>query len=309
MTGGGIANLSAASIRILMSKDSALRPLRIHYSEAFCLPNGPETVTKSRLVAQAVRRHLPSVEIVAPAPATKQELLAVHDEAYLDRVFGADGGETALGDWSEPLLASILATTGGVRDAVTEALRSGRSGSLSSGLHHAGRSYGTGYCTLNGLALAALHALRSVPSVGILDLDAHCGGGTADILADDPRVRLVDVSVSSFDRWTPSDKARHHLRLVKDPEEYLEAVDEALGRLEGVSFLIYNAGMDAHGAAGGLEGVDTPIIRERERRVVAWAESRRVPVIFALAGGYRWDGLTLEQVADLHLETVRAFAA
>ena len=61
--------------------------------------------------------------------------------------------------------------------------------------------------------------------------------------------------------------------------------------------------------AGGLEGVDTPIIRERERRVVAWAESRRVPIIFALAGGYRWDGLTLEQVADLHLETVRAFAA
>ena len=98
MTGGDIANLSAVSIRILMSKDSALRPLRIHYSEAFCLPNGPETVTKSRLVAQAVRRHLPSVEIVAPAPATKQELLAVHDEAYLDRVFGADGGETALGD-------------------------------------------------------------------------------------------------------------------------------------------------------------------------------------------------------------------
>jgi len=292
-----------------MKSSSAPRPLRIHYSEAFCLPSGPETVTKSRLVAQAVRRHLPSVEIVAPAPATKEELLAVHEASYLEKVFGADGGSTALGEWSEPLLASILATTGGVRDAVDEALRSGRSGSLSSGLHHAGRSYGTGYCTLNGLALAVVRALERVPSVGVLDLDAHCGGGTADILAQDPRVRLVDVSVSSFDQWTPSDPRRHHLRIVKRPDQYLEAVDEALGRLEGVSFLIYNAGMDAHGEAGGLEGVDTAIIRERERRVVAWAESRHVPVIFALAGGYRWAGLTLEQVADLHLETVKAFAA
>ena len=309
MTGVSVAIAAALSIRILMSKDSAPRPLRIHYSEAFCLPDGPETVTKSRLVAEAVRRHLPAVEIVAPVPATKQELLAVHDEPYLDGVFGADGGSTAVGEWSEPLLASILATTGGVRDAVEEALRSGRSGSLSSGLHHAGRSYGAGYCTLNGLALAVVRALERVPSVGVLDLDAHCGGGTADILADDPRVRLVDVSVSSFDRWTPSDPRRHHLRIVKRPDQYLEAVDEALARLEGTAFLVYNAGMDAHGDAGGLEGIDTAIIRERERRVVAWADSRRVPIIFALAGGYRWDGLTLEQVADLHLETVRAFAA
>ena len=31
--------------------------------------------------------------------------------------------------------------------------------------------------------------------------------------------------------------------------------------------------------------------------------------LFALAGGYKWGGLTLQQVAELHLETVKAFAA
>ncbi len=285
------------------------RRLRIHYSEAFCIPSGPETVTKSRLVAEAVRRELPGVEIVAPRPATREELLAVHDSAYLDRVFGAKGGTTAVGAWSPPLLASILATTGGVRDAVAEALRSGRSGSLSSGLHHAGRAYGAGLCTLNGLALAAVRALESVPSVGVLDLDAHFGGGTADILSADERVRLADVSVVAFDEWRPADPRRHHLRLVDDPSADLDAVDRALAHLEGVRFLIYNAGMDAHGRAGGLQGLGTEVIRERERRVVAWADARQVPVIFALAGGYKWGGLTLEQVAELHLETVRAFAA
>ena len=36
---------------------------------------------------------------------------------------------------------------------------------------------------------------------------------------------------------------------------------------------------------------------------------RGIPIAFALAGGYRWGGLTLAQVAALHLETVRACAA
>ena len=49
--------------------------------------------------------------------------------------------------------------------------------------------------------------------------------------------------------------------------------------------------------------------RTREKRVVEWARARKIPHIFALAGGYKWGGLTLQQVAELHLETVKAFAA
>jgi hypothetical protein len=51
------------------------------------------------------------------------------------------------------------------------------------------------------------------------------------------------------------------------------------------------------------------MILKREKRVVQWARARKIPHIFALAGGYKWDGLTLQQVAELHLETVKAFAA
>ena len=283
--------------------------LRIHYSPEYCVKGGPETVSKACLVAGAVARELPDVKLVAPRPAERDELSRIHSAGYLDRVFGAKGGYNAVGTWSQPLLDSVLATTGGVRDSVDVALKTGRSGSLSSGLHHAGRSYGAGFCTLNGLALGALRALETVAEVGILDLDAHFGGGTADILSKDKRVRLSDVSVVDFDSWDVKDARRHHQELVSEHSRYLDAVDEALARLKGVGFLIYNAGMDAHGRAGGLHGVDTEIIRERERRVVAWAGREGVPVTFALAGGYKWGGLTLQQVADLHVETVRAFAA
>ena len=37
------------------------------------------------------------------------------------------------------------------------------------------------------------------------------------------------------------------------------------------------------------------------------ARGQNVPIVFALAGGYTWSGLTLKEVAELHLETVRAF--
>ena len=62
-------------------------------------------------------------------------------------------------------------------------------------------------------------------------------------------------------------------------------------------------------ALGGMKGITKEMILKRERRVVEWARARKISHIFALAGGYKWDGLTLEQVAELHLETVKAFAA
>jgi hypothetical protein len=47
---------------------------------------------------------------------------------------------------------------------------------------------------------AALAA--GVGSMLILDLGAHCGGGTASLIEDEPRVWQIDVSVSSYDRYS-----------------------------------------------------------------------------------------------------------
>ena len=279
------------------------------YSDNYVVKGLSETVTKSGIVAARIRAGAAgNVRLVAPSPATREEQAAVHTEERLRSLFD-ERGYLEVGDWSKPLFASILASTGGMRDAVNEALRTGRSGSLSSGLHHAGRDYGTGFCTINGLALAAVEALRKVNRVGILDLDAHFGGGTADILRDNDRVALADVGVNGFDAWEPTDTWRHFVARVRTPDRYLQAVKSSLKVLEDAELLIYNAGMDTHENAGGLEGVSTEIIQEREALVVEWARKRGVPVLFALAGGYRWDGLTLEDVAELHLITVRAFAA
>ena len=284
--------------------------VNIYYSQEYALATGLETITKSAEVAAAIAADPTlAVRLVAPVPATHAELRAIHEESYLRTVFAAGPGELPTGPRTPELRRSLLASTGGMRDAVAEALRAGRSGSLSSGLHHARRGAGEGFCTLNGLALGALRALQDVASVGILDLDAHFGGGTFDILGEHPQVRLADVSVNGYDQWEPTAPARHHVELVTDPASYLDAVSRALQALEGVRCLLYNAGMDVHERAGGIKGLTTEVVQRREALVFGWARRRGIPIAFALAGGYRWGGLTLAQVAALHLETVRACAA
>lgn len=284
-------------------------PLRIFYSSDYVVESGLETVTKARYLARLLEDgEGGSVAISAPQPATRKELLGVHSGKYVRDLLSGRGGPLACGPWSKELLGSVLASTGGMRDATLEALRQGRSGSLSSGLHHARRGAGTGFCAVNGLALAALVGLSQVRSVGILDLDAHFGGGTAQILRRHPGVRLADVSVRQFDRWQPRPGEPHWVERVTEAGRYLEAVRRATESLEGIELLIYNAGMDVHEDAGGLRGITTGHIGARERWVVDWAAARGIPLVFALAGGYQWGGLSLEGVARLHLETVRAMA-
>jgi acetoin utilization deacetylase AcuC-like enzyme len=191
-------------------------------------------------------------------------------------------------------------------------MREGRAGSLSSGLHHAWRYQGKGYCTFNGLALAAFHALASgANSVLILDLDAHCGGGTHSLVARESRIRHADIAVNSFDYYTPS--AENSFDLVGDAARYLPAVRELLARLEsGGSYdlCLYNAGMDPHedSAEGGLAGITEEILAERERLVFAWCRAHAIPVAFVLAGGYVGPRLPQEQLVALHRLTVETAA-
>ena len=190
--------------------------LPIYWSPDYVLDSGVETRTKSGPLAKILNSgEVPGVEIIAPQPASREELLVIHGERYIDHFIGDD-----------PKLAlSILASTGGVRDALDAMLKNGKAGSLSSGLHHARRDRDEGYCFVNGLALAALRAIQvhAIERVGILDLDSHCGGGTFSMVGDNEKVVIADVSCNSYDSWK-SNSDRHHLEIIESANEYLDAV-------------------------------------------------------------------------------------
>lgn len=276
--------------------------LPIYWSPDYLKVGDVETRTKSGPLAEIVLNgEVPGVEIIAPLAATREELLVVHDEKYIDGLLGGD----------VDLARSILASTGGVRDALDAMFVHGRSGSFSSGLHHAGYDYANGLCYINGLALAALRAIKlfGAIKVGILDTDSHCGGGTFELVGENENVVLADVSCNSFDMWKPN-ATRHHLEIVGDAGKYLDAVKRGLTHIEGVDALIYNAGMDPFEGCnmGGMQGITRELLAERERLVAQWCEDTQTPAMFVLAGGYGGPNLDLDGVARLHLPTIQEFA-
>jgi len=277
--------------------------LPIYWSPDYVLKSGIETRTKSGPLAEILKAgEVPGVDLIAPSPISREELFVAHDEGYINRL---------VSDETPELIRSIFFSTGGVRDALDAMFEHGRAGSLSSGLHHAKRDRHEGFCYINGLAIAALRALskHGANKVGVLDLDSHCGGGTFQLVGENEKILIADVSCNSFDVWRPNSD-RHFLKIVQSADEYLAKVKQALKHLDDVDALIYNAGMDPFEDCmpGGMRGITREILGERERLVAQWCEDTQTPAMFVLAGGYSGPNLDLDGVARLHLPTIFEFA-
>jgi len=145
----------------------------------------------------------------------------------------------------------------------------------------------------------------------ILDLDAHCGGGTAALIASEPRISQVDVSVSEFDRYIPTRRVR--LETVDRAEDYLPTISRLLDESiieSAFDLCIYNAGMDPYEKSdiGALAGITREILAERERLVFDRCESTRTPIAFVLAGGYIGGDFDRASLVDLHRLTLEESA-
>ena len=285
--------------------------MKLFYDKTYSPSNATfDTHAKAQLVAERAGE-IPGVVLASPQPASLEELSEIHHARYVKAVITGTPAELASSngfEWSPDLRDSVLASTGGVRDAVMAALNGdGIAGSLSSGLHHAGYRQGRGYCTVNGLALGALAARRNgAERVLIIDFDAHCGGGTASIIEGVAGIEQIDVSVSAYDRYEQTEHARLWM---SSGGSYLHDVTHALESVRqprNLDIVIYNAGVDAHERAGGLSGISTDVIRQREVRVVDWSQSHGIPMAFALAGGYSSTAFGMGQVASLHTLIIRA---
>jgi acetoin utilization deacetylase AcuC-like enzyme len=290
----------------------------VFYSPDYaCAGYAFDTTRKAGWIAGSLAdRPIAGVELVAPEPAREAQLCLVHEPAYVAAV--RTGEPRALAEsqgfpWDPALWRAVRAATGGTVAAARAARRDGAAGSLSSGLHHAKRGRGDGFCTFNGLALAAYEALTTgARSVLILDLDAHCGGGTHSLVKDDARIRHADVAVNAFDVYAPV--APNTLELIGDADRYLPAIASLLTRLEasGTRFdlCLYNAGMDPYEGCeiGGLPGITFATLAARERVVFDWARRVGVPIAFVLAGGYTGARLSEAELVDLHRLTLAAAA-
>ena len=267
----------------------------------------------------ALRRRLEShaaagipLEFVEPHAATDDELVRVHDRAYVGRVLG--GTLTAaeirrIGfPWSPALVERSLRSTGAAVDAAAAALKDGVAASLAGGTHHAGRDWGEGYCVFNDTAVAAreMQARGLVRRVVILDCDVHQGNGTAEIFAGDGSVFTMSIhGAKNFPLRKHPGSLDVPLEDGTGDDAYLAALEPAVAEsfdLGRPDLVLYIAGADPYeGDRLGRLKLTKPGLLARDQLVLAAARAAGVPLAIVCGGGYCEE---IESIVDIHTATM-----
>jgi len=149
----------------------------------------------------------PRVTVHTPVePATLDDLLRVHDPAYIAAVERASLDVHAvdeyrgLGTSDDPVFAGMHAASALVGGATLAAARSVHAGTaqhainIAGGLHHAMPDRASGFCIYNdiGVAIAWLLA-QGYRRIAYIDVDVHHGDGVQAMFYDDPRVLTISI--------------------------------------------------------------------------------------------------------------------
>lgn len=248
-------------------------------------------------VIQDWHAHQLPIRIVEPVPITRSQLALAHDRGYVDGVLDCQIPNGFRG--REPDVAeSLLWTTGSFLTAARCALNNSTVAcSPTSGFHHAGFGSGYGYCTFNGLMVAAmtLKAEGRVSRVAILDCDQHYGDGTVEII-ERHLINWISHHTLDYDAEYPRTGAG--LR-------FLASLPDVVRNFEGCDLLMYQAGGDQHqdDPLGGF--LTTSEMMQRDRIVFSEAKVINLPVVWNLAGGYQEPH---ERIVEIHRNTMRACA-
>ena len=201
--------------------------------------------------------------------------------------------------------------------ACRAAFREGVAANIAGGTHHAYADKGGGFCVFNDAAVASrlmqaewARAHASPLRVAIVDLDVHQGNGTARIFRGDPTVFTMSMhGAKNFPFRKEASDIDVDLADGCCDDEYLHALDIALDELERrfePGLVIYLAGADPHeGDRLGRLKLTWDGLEARDRRVFDWAWQRRVPLAFAMAGGY---GNRIEDTVQVQVNTFRVAA-
>jgi acetoin utilization deacetylase AcuC-like enzyme len=232
--------------------------------------------------------------------ATRDELLLVHDEGYVDAFcagqLSKEHNQRIGFPWSQELVERTLRSAGGTIAAVRAVLRGespDAAAYLAGGTHHARRDRGAGYCVFNDVAVGARIAQRefSVARVLVVDTDVHQGDGTASIFEGDDSVFTFSIhGAQNF----PSEKATSDLDIALPDGTTDEAFLRELARGLDTSFsrarpefVLYLSGADALvGDRLGRLRVSKAGLQERDRMVLAACGQAGVEVVTVMGGGY-----------------------
>ena len=321
-------------------------PFKLVYSDDYYLPIGSHVFpaekyrrVRDRLLENGVCR---PEDIVAPRPATDQDVLLVHTPQYVEKLkTGTLSAREELEmevPYSPELVRAFWMAAGGSMLAADHALNDGVAFSIGGGFHHAFPDHGEGFCMIHDVAIAIRRMQRDdkIRNAMTVDCDVHQGNGTAAIFAGTriPSDPLPSASASTLNPTRPAKMRNAHagdvftISLHQDnnypafkppssidvdlPDEigdddYLAWLDNALSsglRQFEPELLCYIAGADPY-REDQLGGLSLTIegLKKRDDLVFRVAKARGIPVMVTLAGGY---ARKIDDTVTIHCNTVIA---
>jgi acetoin utilization deacetylase AcuC-like enzyme len=288
--------------------------MQVFYATQFVLPLPPGhrfPMAKYQLLRDRLAAELPAMQLSQALPAADGDLTRVHSPAYVRSVSDGSIDPGAMREigfpWTPATAERARRSVGATIAACRAAFCDGVAANMAGGTHHAAADKGSGFCVFNDAAVAARAMQAEHPDlkVAVIDLDVHQGNGTARIFRDD--VSVFTLSLHGAKNF-PFRKEAGDLD-VELPDgcgdaEYLAALDSALSELEDrfrPGLVIYLAGADPHeGDRLGRLKLTWDGLAARDRRVFEWTWQRRLPLAFAMAGGY---GHRIEDTVQAQVNT------
>lgn len=253
--------------------------------------------------------------------ATREQLLRVHDAAYLaqlearipkvghlfldpDTVVCPESLKAARHAAGAVILAVDLLMSGEMQNAFCSVRPPG---------HHAEPTQPLGFCLFNNIAVGAAHALEThgLRRIAILDFDVHQGNGTELMFMDDQRVVFCSTFQHPFYPFTPVPDITERMVCIPLPataksEQFRSAVTDnwlpAVHRFKP-EMIFVSAGFDAHqdDDMSGVSLTDADF-RWITRQIIALAEEyAQGRIISVLEGGYEFDSLARCTEAHIRL--------
>jgi len=258
----------------------------------------------------------------------QEDLERVHTKAYLNRLFGEEQEKTLMdayelvnesGEYNRydpdsaeaPLsgiLKDVMTIISGSYAAIPLALKTGFTYFLGGGMHHGHPDFGHGFCLLNDIAVALLKAKSEgqFKTAWIVDMDAHRGDGTAEIMRTQSDITALSIHMAKGwpldspeyqedgtlnPSWIPGDVDIP----IESGEEglYTKKLISALDTLEqkGRPDLIFVvAGVDPYEkdelpSSSPIKMTKEQML-ERDQSVYDWITERDIPSAWVAAGGY-----------------------
>lgn len=286
------------------------------------LPDGHRyPINKYRMLYEAIEaerkactRWNGNFAYIQPEPLSESEVKAVHCEEYLRLLIKGELAAVKMRrigfPWSEQLINRTLTSAGGSCETIHQAVKHGIAIHLSGGYHHAHYDFGSGFCLINDLVLAAKRALtqEGIERVLIVDSDVHHGDGTATLCKNEPDITTLSFHCDkNFPARKPDSDLDMPLARETGDKEFLQtfrSVVEMAINLYQPDLILYDAGVDIHKEDElGYLNISTQGIFQRDIFMFELAKNTQLPIACVVGGGYRQKH---QDLVPIHMQLMRA---